>query len=155
MPRFVQSEASKVATGWGAINEKSDRLCSCRCDGAWRQLPPFRTAYRFPNYHADPRDAGTAKALTVVRHDASPGGLSPSSALTACDPERIMLTPAGQALPHRTGPAMLGTKLPGNNSNEERPSRRDFLLGIAVASAVALPGCQPPLEPQCPCCAPA
>ena len=34
---------------------------------------------------------------------------------------------------------MLGTKLPGNNSNEERPSRRDFLLGIAVASAVALP----------------
>ena len=34
---------------------------------------------------------------------------------------------------------MLGTKLPGNNSNEERPSRRDFLLGIAVASAVAVP----------------
>ena len=34
---------------------------------------------------------------------------------------------------------MLGTKLPGNNSNEERPSRRDFLLGIAVANAVPLP----------------
>ena len=34
---------------------------------------------------------------------------------------------------------MLGAKLPGDNSNEERPSRRDFLLGIAVASAVALP----------------
>ena len=34
---------------------------------------------------------------------------------------------------------MLAAKLPGDNSNEERPSRRDFLLGIAVASAVALP----------------
>ena len=34
---------------------------------------------------------------------------------------------------------MLGAKLPGDNSNEERPSRRDFLLGIAVASAVAVP----------------
>jgi hypothetical protein len=34
---------------------------------------------------------------------------------------------------------MLGTKLPGTNSNEERPSRRDFLLGIGLASALALP----------------
>ena len=35
---------------------------------------------------------------------------------------------------------MLDTKLPGTNPDlEERLSRRDFLLGIAVASAIALP----------------
>ena len=40
---------------------------------------------------------------------------------------------------------MHDTKLPGTNpDHEERLSRRDFLLGIAVASAVALPGLSAP-----------
>ena len=52
---------------------------------------------------------------------------------------------------------MLDTDLPGTNPDpEERLSRRDFLFGIAVATAVALPVLSAPARAaRCQCCTPA